>query len=266
VVAVLVIAGTACTTGSRVTVPTVQPVPVYPVPGAEGRDAPVTPVAPAAPLVVPDAAPAAPPASSAGAQAQADAAGDNPTIQTASVRGAAPAAARAAAAPAPTALVSLGRIEIPSIGMTSPIYDGGTLDVIDHGPGHLPGTALPGELGNTAFAGHRVTHSHPFLDIDLVRNGDHVIFDTPRGVFTYEVTGHKIVQPDDLSILGSTPDATMTIFGCHPKHSADQRYVVFGRLLGTALPAPGAPAPPPPPPPPPPPTTVPPCFLILCKK
>jgi sortase A len=92
---------------------------------------------------------------------------------------------------------------------------------------------MPGHTGNAVFAGHRVTHTKPFLDIDLLVPGDQMVFRTQEGVFTYEVTGHEIVTPDATWIAAPTPDATVTIFACHPKRSAKQRYVVRGRLIAS---------------------------------
>jgi hypothetical protein len=60
--------------------------------------------------------------------------------------------------------------------------------VVDHGPGHWPGSAMPGRRGNAVFAGHRVTHDHPFMDLDLLAPGDKVIFDMAHGTFTYAIT------------------------------------------------------------------------------
>ena len=62
---------------------------------------------------------------------------------------------------APSPIVKIGEIRIPKIGLVHPIFEGVTLTVIDHGPGHWPGSAVPGQLGNAVFAGHRVTHSAP---------------------------------------------------------------------------------------------------------
>ncbi len=81
------------------------------------------------------------------------------------------------------------------------------------------------------FPGHRVTHDHPFLDIDLVQVGDHVVFSNDTGRFTYEVTETFVVNADETWIANPTDTPTMTIFGCHPKHSAKQRYVVKGKLI-----------------------------------
>ena len=61
------------------------------------------------------------------------------------------------------------------------------------------------------FAGHRVTHTHPFYDLDLLANGDHVIFRMPNGVFTYAVTSITIVQPEQVSIIDPTRAPTITL-------------------------------------------------------
>jgi sortase A len=120
----------------------------------------------------------------------------------------------------------IGEIEIPKIGLHSPIFHGISLRNIDQGPSHWPGTAFPGENGNAVFAGHRVTHTHPFLRINELEVGDKVLF-TINGVqTTYLVTSHEVVFPTQLSIVNPTAEPTATLFGCHPPHSAKQRYVV----------------------------------------
>jgi sortase A len=124
-----------------------------------------------------------------------------------------------------------GRILIPRIGLNHLTYEGIDLSTIDYGPSHWPGTAMPGEVGNPVFPGHRVTHDHPFYDIDLIEIGDQVIFINDTGRYTYEVTDHFVVNADETWIADQTDTPTMTIFGCHPKHSAKQRYVVKGKLV-----------------------------------
>src|SRR3954453_3620310 len=99
----------------------------------------------------------------------------------------------------------IGTISIPKIGLVHPIFEGVWLTVVDHGPGHWPGSAMPGRRGNAVFAGHRVTHDHPFMDLDLLAPGDKVIFNMAHGTFTYAITSIKIVQPEDLSIIFPTP-------------------------------------------------------------
>ena len=131
----------------------------------------------------------------------------------------------------------IGSIVIPKINLDHPIFEGVDETVIHWGPGHWPGSAMPGQVGNTVFAGHRVTHTRPFYDIDLLVPGDDIILHTKDGTFTYQVTGHQIVTPKDTWIANPTPTATITIFACHPKHSAAQRYVVRGNLVASAPPS-----------------------------
>jgi sortase A len=125
-------------------------------------------------------------------------------------------------------VVKIGEIQIPKIGLVHPIFEGVTLTVIDHGPGHWPGSANPGQLGNAVFAGHRVTHSHPFRRINELVPGDEIIFKMGNGTFTYKMTKFQIVSPKDVHIVNPTQDATLTLFACHPPGSARQRYVVNG--------------------------------------
>ncbi len=131
-------------------------------------------------------------------------------------------------------IVEIGTIEIPKIGLLHKVMNGISLRNIDEGPSHWPGTALPGENGNAVFAGHRVTHTHPFLRINELVPGDVVIFHIQGVKSTYSVTGSEIVYPDNLSIINPTETATATLFACHPPHSAKQRYVVHLALVETA--------------------------------
>lgn len=134
---------------------------------------------------------------------------------------------------APEPVVEIGTIEIPKIGLTHRIMEGITLRNIDFGPSHWPGTAFPGENGNAVFAGHRVTHTHPFMRINELESGDLVIFRIQGRKSTYSVTGSEVVYPENLSIVNQTETATATLFACHPPHSAKQRYVIHLALVDT---------------------------------
>lgn len=136
---------------------------------------------------------------------------------------------------APEPVLEIGVIEIPKIGLRHQVFHGITMRNIDKGPSHWPGTALPGEVGNTVFMGHRVTKTHPFRHIDQLENGDEVFFTINPAAFgaagepvrtRYVVTGEEVVKPTALSIVDPTPTATGTLFACHPPGSARYRYVV----------------------------------------
>lgn len=132
---------------------------------------------------------------------------------------------------AATPIVQIGSIQIPKIGLLHPIFEGITLTVIDHGPGHWPGSALPCQAGNTVFPGHRVTHTHPFLNLDLLSPGDQIVFHMPGRDCVYKVTGTQIVVPSALYVTDPTSTPTVTLIACNPKHSAAQRIVVKGTLV-----------------------------------
>lgn len=136
---------------------------------------------------------------------------------------------------APEPVQEIGTIEIPKIGLRHRVMNGITMRNIDLGPSHWPGTAMPGEVGNTVFAGHRVTKTKPFRNIDQLVPGDEVIFGIGGRRSVYTVTGSKVVLPTALEIVDPTPTATGTLFACHPPGSAKYRYVV---LLALVEPAP----------------------------
>lgn len=132
---------------------------------------------------------------------------------------------------APGPIIAIGEIEIPSIQVKHTLYEGITLTVVDHGPGHWPGSALPGDPGNTVFAGHRTVNSRPFHNLDLVKPGDRVIFRVGGRTSVYQITKNFVVDGSETHIALPTPQPTVTLFACHPKGSAKQRIVVQGKLL-----------------------------------
>jgi sortase A len=125
----------------------------------------------------------------------------------------------------------VGEISIPKIGLDTTYYEGVWLTVIDVGPGHWPGTASAGGYGNMVLAGHRVTHTHPFRNIDQLVPGDDIIVRDATGTYTYQVTSSEVVTPDQLWIVDQKPGHAITLFACHPPGSATYRYVVHGELV-----------------------------------
>lgn len=134
----------------------------------------------------------------------------------------------------------IGSIDIPKIGLSHTMYSGVWLTVLDQGPGHWPGTAEPGGWGNAVIAGHRVTNSRPFRNVDQLAVGDEIILNDDAGSHVYSVTGTEIVQPSALRIVEQQPGRTVTLFACHPPGSAAQRIVVYGELVSSDGAAPAA--------------------------
>ena len=138
--------------------------------------------------------------------------------------------------PAPRAkeaIVTLGSLEIPKLGVTKPLLEGVSLTVLDNGPGHWPGTAMPGQIGNVVIGGHRTSHDRPFRNIDQLVAGDEVILTTGDGRFVYNVTSTEVVYPDAMRVIDQTPASTATLFACHPVGSTKQRFIVHLELSTT---------------------------------
>jgi sortase A len=128
-------------------------------------------------------------------------------------------------------LVEIGWILIPKIGVSSPMLEGIRMTTLDIGPGHWPGTALPGQGGNVVVAGHRTSKNKVFRNIDQLVPGDEIIFGMSDGEHRYRVTRTEIVNPDAVWIVNPTPSPTATLFACHPPGSTRQRIVVFADLI-----------------------------------
>jgi sortase A len=127
-------------------------------------------------------------------------------------------------------VIELGTIDIPKLGLHLTMSEGITLATLARGPGHWPGTAMPGEVGNVVVAGHRVTHTRPFRDIDELVPGDEVIFDVAGVRSVYRMVASEIVDPTAMRVIDQTPARTATLFACHPPGSALYRYIVYLEL------------------------------------
>lgn len=128
------------------------------------------------------------------------------------------------------AAANLWRIDVPRIKLSAVAHEGVDSRTLRGAAGHIPGTALPGERGNAAFAAHRDTF---FAPLKSVRKGDAVLVTTPGGVLRYAVTRTRVVAPDDVSVLDPTPETTLTLVTCYPFDylgSAPRRFIVHATL------------------------------------
>lgn len=142
-------------------------------------------------------------------------------------------------------------IRMPRIGMTGKVGPHGARVVVEgvghedlkKGPGHYPGTALPGAIGNMVISGHRTTYGAPFNRVDELRTGDPIVLETRDTWFTYRVTSEEVVPPTAVEVTYAVPGnktavptkRLLTLTTCNPKYSAKTRLIVHA-LLESALP------------------------------
>ena len=129
-------------------------------------------------------------------------------------------------------------LRIPRIGVDKAVVEGVSRSDLRRGPGHYPGTPLPGQPGNAAIAGHRTTYGAPFYRLDSLSPGDVITVTTRQGEFRYVVEGKQVVPPSNSHALDASPDNRLTLTTCHPRFSARRRLVVTATLQGAAAPAP----------------------------
>ena len=121
------------------------------------------------------------------------------------------------------------------------VVEGVHMDDLKRGPGHYPGTQLPGQVGNFVVSGHRTTYGAPFNRVDELREGDAIVVETRDTWYTYRVSTQEIVPPTAIEVTYPVPRqrdaeptiARITLTSCHPKYSARQRIVVYGQLAET---------------------------------
>jgi sortase A len=193
---------------------------------------------------------------------------DGPTVSPPEGQaGGAPAPESAPETAPPPAPISVGLgepfaiLHIPRLGedYARVVVEGAAGVQLEQGPGHYLDTAMPGELGNFAVAGHRVGRGSPFLDLDQMRPGDPIVVETADYWYVYRVLGdpatgsftsdpsgipgQEIVRPTAVEVIAPTPgapgapatDAYLTLTTCHPKYSAEQRLIIHARLDGAPV-------------------------------
>ena len=136
----------------------------------------------------------------------------------------------------------VGRITIPSIGLSKFIVAGVRLADLQRGPGLFPGSPLPGQKGNVAIAGHRTTYGAPFSRINEIHDKAIIILESRDGTFTYVVHGEPhVISATDTAVTKTTDAeiASLTLVSCYPKWTSSQRIIVVATLDSavTALPA-----------------------------
>jgi sortase A len=132
-------------------------------------------------------------------------------------------------------------ITIPAFGphWRFTLIQGTALAQLDLSPGHVPGTQWPGQVGNFAVAGHRVTAGNPFWSLPSLQAGDLVYIQTRLNQYTYRITGKQWVLPTDLGVLDPVPghparhpaQRLITLITCDPAWTGTHRVIVTGVLI-----------------------------------
>jgi LPXTG-site transpeptidase (sortase) family protein len=135
-------------------------------------------------------------------------------------------------APAPAAGTLLGRLEAPSVKMSTSVLEGSDDGTLSRGAGHIEDTPFPGQAGNIGIAGHRDTVFRPLRNIKV---GDPLNLTTADRTYRYRISKTLIVGPDDVYVLNPTEQPTLTLVTCFPFEfigHAPKRYVIQATLMG----------------------------------
>ena len=132
----------------------------------------------------------------------------------------------------------VGRLRIPRLKLTAMVDEGADETVLTRAIGHIPGTGLPGVMGNVALAGHRDTFFRPLRNI---HRDDLITLQTAQGSYDYLVKSTQIVDPRDVEVLNASGGQTLTLVTCYPFYyvgSAPKRFIVHASRVEPSSPRP----------------------------
>ena len=126
----------------------------------------------------------------------------------------------------------IGEMKIPRLELKTVVVQGESPKTLRRAVGHILETALPGEPGNVALAGHRDSIFRPLRGIQL---GDAITIKTLDGEFVYQVESTEVVLPSDVQVLQPSKENTLTLITCFPFYyvgAAPKRFIVRARQTG----------------------------------
>ncbi|GGB54235.1 class D sortase [Fictibacillus barbaricus] len=135
----------------------------------------------------------------------------------------------------PTKGENIGKLIIPKLDASLPIFHGTDEEELEKGVGHYAQSVLPGEEDNSVLSGHRDT---VFRKLGEVGKGDLLIVETSTGTFTYRVKNVRIVDKDDRTVIVPKPRATLTVSTCYPFDfigASPERYILVANLISKKL-------------------------------
>lgn len=133
----------------------------------------------------------------------------------------------------PNGLAVMGIVSIPKIDINLMLVEGVTRQALKFAVGHMPGTAMPGEVGNSALAGHRsYTFGEYFNRLDEVEVGDEIQITRGKETYTYKVYESFLVEPTEVWVTEPIENKKIvTLITCHPVVKATHRLIVRGELV-----------------------------------
>ena len=126
-------------------------------------------------------------------------------------------------------------LQIPAIGVDQVVVQGTSAADLMNGPGLMPGSALPGSVGNSVIAGRRVTFGAPFGAIDSLHAGARINVVDGAGRFTYTVTHVLQVPIGHQDVVLPTTEDRITLVTSNSSLITSGREVVEGKLVGHAV-------------------------------
>jgi sortase A len=130
---------------------------------------------------------------------------------------------------------NIGTLTLPTLNLSWPIYEGTTEEQLALGVGHFQDSVLPGIIDNSVLSGHRTT---VFGRLGELAEGDLIVVGTSAGVFTYQISGFRIVDRTSLDVIVPTPTAVLTLTTCYPFDSlvpTTQAFIVTADLVDSRL-------------------------------
>jgi LPXTG-site transpeptidase (sortase) family protein len=137
---------------------------------------------------------------------------------------------------APLSFETPAFLRIPAVAIDEEVREGSDFEgemntILSTGPVHLPHTGFPGWPGNCVISGHRTTHTKPFNRLDELQPSDSVFIENPRGIYEYEVTELRYIDPSE-NVTLTTEETILTLTTCAPEGDATLRLVVRASLKG----------------------------------
>jgi sortase A len=124
------------------------------------------------------------------------------------------------------------RLIVPKLNLDQTIVQGTDWEALKQGVGQLLNGVNPGdEDGNLVLNAHNDIYGELFRHLDQLEPGDRFQVQTRRGIYTYEISEWKVVEPTAVEVLESTSAPTATLISCYPYQIDDKRIVVFANRV-----------------------------------